>query len=85
MQWEIGVFWDRDGSLLASAIATVVGPAALHVNVYPRALPGALSSDLGFFGRCSELDGCMGGVTWAPLPLGLGWSADKPNQDNLLR
>lgn len=85
MQWEIGMFWDRGGSLLASAIATAVGPAALHVNVYPHALPGALASDLGFFARCSELDGCMGGLTWAPLPLGLGWAADKPNQDNLMR
>lgn len=84
MQWELGVFWDSGGALLASAIGTVVGPAALHVNVYPRALPGVLSTDLGLFARCSAIDGCMGGLTWAPSPLGLGWAADKPNEQNLL-
>ncbi len=84
LQWEIGAFWDRGGSLLASVIGTAVGPPAVHFNLYPRALPGELSTQIGLFFRCSQLDGCMGGLSWAESPLGLGWAAAKPNQDKLL-
>ncbi|MBI5611037.1 MAG: hypothetical protein HY902_19350 [Deltaproteobacteria bacterium] len=85
LQWEAGLFWDRQGSLLASAIATVKGPPALHLNLYPRALPGRLKTDAGFFLKYSQIDGWMGGLSWTWTPVGLGWASAKPGEGTLLR
>lgn len=85
LAWEVGAFWDRDGSLLASAIAGVIGDRSLHINVYPGLLPALAGVQVGSFVRWGAFDGWYGGLSLATSPLGLAAASAKPGETKLLR
>ena len=72
LQLETGVFWDRNESLLASAI--VAGPAhpRVAVNVYPGLLKFR-GFNFGVYAGAGYYDGVSMGMTFAWSPLGLGF------------
>lgn len=85
LAWEVGAFVDRNGSLLASAVAGVVGDRSLHINVYPGILPAIAGVQVGSFVRWGTYDGWYGGLSLATSPLGLAAASDKPGEAKLLR
>lgn len=75
--WEGGLFWDRDGSLLLSAIAGAPPVPSLHVNVYPGVLSVG-GATFGMFAKASQLEGISGGLLVGRVPVGLGAWHDEP-------
>lgn len=72
LQPEVGVFWDRNDSLLASVI--IAGPThpRIAVNVYPGLLKFQ-GFTAGFFAAAGYYDGLSAGLTFSWTPLGLGF------------
>ena len=72
-----GVFWERNGSLLASVKLDRGYESAFRTNIYPGVLKlGAL--EIGHFIWMSESAGFVSGVTLGTLPLGFGLSNNYP-------
>ena len=69
LRWSAGVFWDRDGGLLASLIANGADGYAVRANVYPGALLAA-DVPLGLFGGVEDDGTVTFGMQFA-LPIGL--------------
>ena len=85
LSWEVGTFWDHEGSLLASAVAGVVGDHSLHLNLYPGLLPALGGLQFGAFARWGLYDGWFGGVSLSTSPIGLAAAGAKPNEATLFR
>jgi hypothetical protein len=74
--WEGGLFWDRNGSLMVSAIAGAPPVPSLHVNVYPGVLSVGVAT-FGMFAKASQVEGISGGILFGHVPIGLGgWSGE---------
>ncbi len=71
LRWSAGLFWDRDGGLLASLIANGADGYAVRANVYPGALLDACWP-LGVFGGVADDGTVTVGVQFA-LPIGAAW------------
>jgi hypothetical protein len=71
LRWSAGLFWDRDGGLLASLIANGADGYAVRANVYPGALLDA-DVPLGVFGGVEDDGTVTFGVQFA-LPIGVAW------------
>lgn len=78
---EVGIFWDRDESLLMSFIAGLTVQPAVELNVYPGLVQWS-GWALGGFARWSQGEGPSAGLTLRGWPLGLGWigqTVDHPD------
>ncbi len=73
--WEVGVFVDRDDSLLLSIIVGTQHPS-LNLNLYPG-LVQPLGVALGLFVHGSATQGWVGGLTLASSPVGLAVGAGR--------
>jgi hypothetical protein len=71
LRWSAGLFWDRDGGLLASLIGNGADGYAARVNVYPGALFAA-DVPLGVFAGVRDDGEFTAGVMFG-LPVGLAW------------
>jgi hypothetical protein len=72
---ELGLFWDRNESLLASVLLGWPSSPTVTVNVYPNVV-----GPVGFFVSTSRVDGWVLGLTSAALPLvpGVQIGRDRP-------
>lgn len=66
-----GIFWDRNGSLMASLLVTGPGLYNAQLNVYPGIIDIAGFSP-GFYLAAGEWDGFIAGITFSNIPLGVG-------------
>lgn len=71
LRWSVGLFWDRDGGLLASLIANGADGYAARVNLYPGALFVA-DVPLGVFAGVRDNGEVTAGVMFG-LPVGVAW------------
>lgn len=76
LQPELGVFWDRNDSLLASVILSGPEHPRIAVNVYPGLLQFQ-GFTAGFFAAAGHYDGLSAGVTFSWTPLGLGFGMNE--------
>jgi hypothetical protein len=76
LQVEMGVFWDRNESLLSSV--TVAGPThpRVAVNVYPGLLKFS-GFTFGLYAAAGYYDGLSAGLTFAWSPLGFGFQTGE--------
>ncbi len=71
LRWSAGLFWDRDGGLLASLIGNGADGYAARANVYPGALFAA-DVPLGVFAGVRDDGEFTAGVMFG-LPVGVAW------------
>jgi hypothetical protein len=64
-----GFFWDRNNSLMASALIRATAPVGIRVNMYPGVLKGA-ASGLGIYGETGPVK--HAGLVWRIPGAGLG-------------
>jgi hypothetical protein len=70
LTWNVGVFFDRNNSLLASALFSGISDYTVHVNVYPGVLRvGPVSP--GLFCAVGRDGRLISGVSIAAVPVGL--------------
>ncbi len=66
----IGIFYDRNHSLLASMVLTMPRFYNARINIYPGVFDIG-DFQTGFYLAAGELDGLKFGLTWVSLPVGL--------------
>ena len=71
LKTSVGVFYDRNNSLIWSAVLNDVGSTRFRLNVYPRGK--LLYKQIGYFFSINDNHGLSAGLVYR-LPLGAGWS-----------
>jgi hypothetical protein len=71
LTWSAGLYWDRDGSLLASLVLSGISSNLLTMNIYPGVIEsGGISP--GFFFTLTTSGGILVGIS-SSWGIGAGW------------
>jgi hypothetical protein len=73
----MGVFWEKNSSLLASAKVDLGFDPAVRVNIYPGVIPTG-RVPFGMFTWASRSGGLVTGISIGHLPIGVGVLTPKP-------
>ena len=68
----VGLFWDKNGSLMTSILFTGPGMYNMQLNVYPGVISIGTFSP-GFYLAVGEWDGFVLGMSFSAFPFGLGF------------